>query len=44
MRISVFEDDWVAVIANKPFAMNEDWVEFERGQLILFEARIPDAC
>jgi len=35
------ENDRVAVIATKPLTLNEDWIEFERGQLILFEAGIP---
>jgi predicted glutamine amidotransferase len=30
-------DDRVAIIATKPLTLNENWVEFERDQLILFD-------
>ena len=32
------KDDRVAVIATKPLTTNEDWVEVERGELILFDS------
>ena len=35
------EDDRVAVIATKPLTLNEEWVEFERGELILFDDGLP---
>ncbi|KAL7460382.1 hypothetical protein ACHAXS_000836 [Conticribra weissflogii] len=35
------EDDRVAVIATSPLTDDEDWVEFERGQLILFDDGVP---
>ena len=31
------DQDRVAVIATKPLTLNENWVEFERNQLILFD-------
>lgn len=34
-------DDRVAIVATKPLTLNEEWVEFERGQLILFDDGIP---
>lgn len=33
--------DRVAVIATKPLTTNEDWIEIERGELILFDSGIP---
>lgn len=35
------DDDRVAVIATKPLTLNEEWVEFERGELILFDNGLP---
>ncbi|GMI52491.1 hypothetical protein TeGR_g8363, partial [Tetraparma gracilis] len=35
------EEDQVAVIATKPLTDDEEWVEFERNELILFEAGVP---
>ncbi len=35
------EGDRVAVIATKPLTLNENWVEFERNELILFEEGKP---
>jgi len=35
------EEDRVAVIATKPLTLNEDWIEFEKGQLILFSGGLP---
>jgi hypothetical protein len=35
------DDSRVALIATKPLTLNEEWVEFERGQLILFDDGIP---
>mmetsp|Transcript_25437 Transcript_25437/g.61140 ORF Transcript_25437/g.61140 Transcript_25437/m.61140 type:complete len:361 (-) Transcript_25437:113-1195(-) len=35
------EDDRVAVIATAPLTDDEDWVEFKRGQLILFDDGLP---
>lgn len=34
-------DSRVAVITTKPLTLNEEWVEFERGQLILFDEGLP---
>jgi glutamine amidotransferase len=34
-------DSRVAVITTKPLTINEEWVEFEKGQLILFDAGLP---
>mmetsp|Transcript_6240 Transcript_6240/g.7268 ORF Transcript_6240/g.7268 Transcript_6240/m.7268 type:complete len:420 (+) Transcript_6240:54-1313(+) len=31
----------VAVIATKPLTSNEDWIEFNRGELILFDEGVP---
>ena len=33
--------DRVAVIATKPLTTNEEWVEVERGELILFDEGVP---
>ena len=35
------DGDRVAVIATKPLTLNENWVEFERNQLILFDEGKP---
>jgi len=35
------DDDRVAIIATKPLTLNEEWVEFERGELILFDNGLP---
>lgn len=35
------DDSRVAVITTKPLTLNEEWVEFERGQLILFDEGLP---
>ncbi len=35
------DNDRVAVIATKPLTLNEQWVEFERNQLILFDEGKP---
>jgi predicted glutamine amidotransferase len=35
------DDDRVAVIATKPLTLNEQWVEFDRHQLILFDEGKP---
>lgn len=35
------ENDRVAVIATKPLTLGEEWVEFERGELILFDSGLP---
>lgn len=35
------EDDRVSVVATKPLTHNEEWIEFERGQLILFDSGTP---
>mmetsp|Transcript_418 Transcript_418/g.592 ORF Transcript_418/g.592 Transcript_418/m.592 type:complete len:374 (-) Transcript_418:51-1172(-) len=35
------DGDRVAVIATKPLTLNEPWVEFDRGQLILFDQGKP---
>jgi len=35
------DDDRVAVIATSPLTDDEDWVEVERGQLILFDDGLP---
>ena len=29
------DDSRVALIATKPLTLNEEWVEFERGQLLI---------
>lgn len=34
-------NDRVAVIATKPLTLNEEWVEFEKGELILFDDGLP---
>jgi glutamine amidotransferase len=34
-------DDRVAVIATKPLTVDEEWVEMEPGELILFDEGIP---
>jgi glutamine amidotransferase len=36
------ERDRVAVIATKPLTMNENWIEFNRGELILFDEGLPN--
>jgi len=33
--------DRVAIITTKPLTLNEEWVEFERGELILFDEGLP---
>jgi len=35
------DDSRVAVIATKPLTLNEEWIEFDRGQLIMFDDGIP---
>ncbi|KAI2506692.1 glutamine amidotransferase [Fragilaria crotonensis] len=35
------EDDRVAVIATKPLTTDEEWIELQRGELILFDAGLP---
>mmetsp|Transcript_39167 Transcript_39167/g.55131 ORF Transcript_39167/g.55131 Transcript_39167/m.55131 type:complete len:364 (-) Transcript_39167:339-1430(-) len=35
------EEDRVAVIATKPLTTDEEWVEFERNELIMFDEGIP---
>lgn len=35
------EDDRVAIIATKPLTTNEEWKEFGRGQLLMFDAGLP---
>ena len=35
------ENDRVAVIATKPLTTNENWKEFERGQLLMFDNGLP---
>jgi len=35
------EDDRISVVATKPLTHNEEWIEFERGQLILFDSGTP---
>ena len=35
------EDDCVAVVATKPLTTDEQWVEFEKGQLLLFHKGRP---
>ena len=34
-------DDRVVVIATKPLTMDEEWIELQRGELILFDAGVP---
>lgn len=35
------EDARVALITTKPLTINEEWIEFERGDLIMFDTGIP---
>jgi len=35
------DEDRVAIIATKPLTLNEEWVEIEKGELILFDQGIP---
>jgi hypothetical protein len=35
------QDDRVAVIATKPLTTDEEWIELQRGELILFDAGLP---
>lgn len=35
------EDDRVAIIATKPLTTNENWKEFKRGQLLMFDFGLP---
>jgi len=35
------ENDRVAIIATKPLTTNENWKEFERGQLLMFDNGLP---
>ncbi|KAL7485843.1 hypothetical protein ACHAW6_011436 [Cyclotella cf. meneghiniana] len=35
------EDDRVAIIATKPLTTNENWKEFKRGQLFMFDYGLP---
>lgn len=35
------EKDQVSIITTKPLTYNEDWIEFEPGQLILFDSGTP---
>jgi len=35
------ENDRVAIIATKPLTTNENWTEFERGQLLMFDNGLP---
>mmetsp|Transcript_8626 Transcript_8626/g.12733 ORF Transcript_8626/g.12733 Transcript_8626/m.12733 type:complete len:425 (-) Transcript_8626:121-1395(-) len=38
------ESDCVAVIATTPLTNNEQWVEFERGELVLFDNGLPHSA